>query len=923
MCSCLQLIRAFAYRVIARCQRLCSSPRFTLYTFCARSSTLQNESVPRKSTHVRSTTPATSSKADELTLEIEGHAVKCTRLNKVLYPQGRFTKAALIDFYVRVAPFLLPHFKDRPVTLKRYPDGVTGEAFWEKDAPSFTPEWVERFPVPRRAGGPAINYIIIQNTATIAWAANSAALELHPFLHRVANLDNPTSIVFDLDPGEGADLRQCIQVAFLLRKILEQLGLKLFPKVSGSKGLQIYVPLNTRVTYEVSQPFAHSIAQWIEREHPKLAVSEMPKEKRVGKVFIDWSQNAAYKTTVGVYSLRAKQDRPFVSMPVTWDELSETLKRKKVDHLYFEPQAALARLDEVGDLFADVLKLEQSVPEDLAGVIQEQNRRNGRAGKRLHQYGAKRDFSMTPEPTASVPRRSAQGSRRRFVVQKHAASHLHYDFRLEIHGVLKSWAVPKGIPVEPGSRRLASATEDHPLEYLRFEGVIPEGQYGGGTVMVWDIGTFEIVEGNYWKGNLHISLKGKKLKGEWMLTRDRGKRHNAWVLERMGDAMKPIPAKKEDQSALTGRSMNQIADAKDAVWQSNRARTVAMPEKAVRPNTAAPEDREIDRVEFEELPRAKAVFLEPMLALATDRLPDGPEWQYELKLDGYRALAIKSHRTLQLRSRRNNDFSARYLVIAQALRPLPDETVLDGEIVALDEQGRPSFNTLQNFGSLKLPVFFYVFDLPILKGRDLRAESLRVRRQALKSVLSNLEEPIRYSPALDASLPDLIRSVREQHLEGVIAKRRDSVYESGKRTGSWLKMRINKGQELVIGGYIPGPHRFDSLLVGYYESDRLLFMAKVRNGFTPSSREQVAERFRGLDTDQCPFDNLPEPKSARRGKALTAEAMRECCWLKPELVAQVEFTDWTDANHLRHSRFIALREDKTPREVVKEAHART
>jgi bifunctional non-homologous end joining protein LigD len=266
--------------------------------------------VARKRTTAHPTAPVNSDGTDEITLEIDGQQVNCTRLSKVPYPAARFTKAEVIDYYVRVAPFILPHLRNRPVTLKRYPDGVTGEAFWEKDAPSFTPEWVDTFPVRRRTGGPDINYVLIQNTATLAWAANAAALELHPFLHRVPEIGSPTSIVFDLDPGEGTDIRQCIHVAFLVKHVIEQFGLKLFPKVSGSKGIQLYLPLNTASSYEITQPFARSVAQLIERREPKLAVSEMPKQKRVGKVFIDWSQNAEYKTTVGVYSLRAQQQQP-------------------------------------------------------------------------------------------------------------------------------------------------------------------------------------------------------------------------------------------------------------------------------------------------------------------------------------------------------------------------------------------------------------------------------------------------------------------------------------------------------------------------------------------------------------------------------------------------------------------------------------
>jgi bifunctional non-homologous end joining protein LigD len=573
----------------------------------------ENSSVPRKRATAHATSPANSDGVDEITLEIEGQQVKCTRLSKVFYPAARFTKADVIDYYVRVAPFVLPHLRNRPVTLKRYPDGVIGGAFWEKDAPSFTPDWVETFPVPRRAGGPDINYVLIQNTATLAWAANVAAVELHPFLHRAPEIRSPTSIVFDLDPGAGVDIRQCIQLAFLVKGVMEQLGLKLFPKVSGSKGIQLYLPLNTASTYDSTQPFARSVAQLIEKREPKLVVSEMPKQKRMGKVFIDWSQNADYKTTVGVYSLRAKQQRPFVSMPVTWDELERVLKRSKTEELYFEPKAALARLEKVGDLFADVLNLKQSLPADLAQVIEVENKREGRMRRDLREYSRKRDFSVTVEP-APTPRRSAQGSRRRFVIQKHAASHLHYDFRLEIHGVLKSWAVPKGVPYELGVRRLASATEDHPLDYLEFEGIIPQGQYGGGTVMVWDIGTYNIIEGNYWKGNLHISLKGKKLKGEWSLRRDRAKGANAWALEKVGSDMKPIPAKKDNRSALTGRTMEQIAEARDATWHSNR--------------TSVP------GLDLDKLPRSEMKFVEPMLAKAVTELPEGAGWQYEIKLDG-------------------------------------------------------------------------------------------------------------------------------------------------------------------------------------------------------------------------------------------------------------------------------------------------
>ena len=305
-----------------------------------------------------------------------------------------------------------------------------------------------------------------------------------------------------------------------------------------------------------------------------------------------------------------------------------------------------------------------------------------------------------------------------------------------------------------------------------------------------------------------------------------------------------------------------------------------------------------------------------MLLLRTKALPEGADWIYEVKLDGYRALAIKNRGKVQLRSRNNKDFNVRYAGVVKALAGLPDETVIDGEVVALDESGRPSFNILQNYGSAKAPVFYYVFDVLVLAGQNVMGEPLDARRELLRrEIFPKLSEPIRSSPELSANLSTLIESVRAQGLEGLVAKRRDSRYEPGQRSGVWQKMRLNQGQEFVIGGYTPSGRTFDALIFGYYEDNRLLYAARTRNGFTPAVREHLFKRFRGLETSQCPFANLPEPRSGRWGQGLTAAKMAECRWLRPELVAQFEFVEWTPDNHLRHSQFIALREDKKARDV--------
>jgi DNA ligase D-like protein (predicted ligase) len=312
-------------------------------------------------------------------------------------------------------------------------------------------------------------------------------------------------------------------------------------------------------------------------------------------------------------------------------------------------------------------------------------------------------------------------------------------------------------------------------------------------------------------------------------------------------------------------------------------------------------------------------FIEPMLLLRTEKLPEGPEWLIELKLDGYRAIAIKSGGKVQLRSRNDNDFSSRYPRIVKALASMPDETVIDGEVVALDEDGRPSFNALQNHGSAGIPLHFFIFDLLMLQGRDVMAEPLAKRRDLIeKHVLPKLADPIRYSPILEASLPDLIRSVKAQGLEGLVAKRRDSRYEPGLRSGAWQKMRVNRGQEFVIAGYTPSLKDFDALVIGYYEGNKLIYAARTRNGFTPASRAELFKKIKPLEIEECPFANLPEKKAGRWGAGLTAAKMLECRWLKPHLVGQFEFVEWTSDGHLRHSKFVGLNEDKKAMDVGRE-----
>lgn len=293
-------------------------------------------------------------------VDIEGRRLRLSNLHKVLYPATGFTKGQVIDYYVRIAPWLLPHLRRRPLTLKRYPDGVTGGHFYEKNCPKHRPPWVKTVPVWSEGNERNIDFCLVDDLATLVWAANLADLELHTALHRAERIERPTVLAFDLDPGAPATIVECCRVALILREMFTSLGMQCFPKTSGSKGMQVYVPLNTPATYDDTKAFARSVAELLEREQPELVVSKMKKDLRRSKVFVDWSQNDIHKTTVCVYSLRAK-DRPTVSTPLTWDEVEEGAAGDP-ELLVFTSDEAIARAERMGDLFAPVLELKQKLP---------------------------------------------------------------------------------------------------------------------------------------------------------------------------------------------------------------------------------------------------------------------------------------------------------------------------------------------------------------------------------------------------------------------------------------------------------------------------------------------------------------------------------------------------------------------------------
>jgi bifunctional non-homologous end joining protein LigD len=513
------------------------------------------------------------------TLNVEGKDVPVSNLDKLYYPKAGFTKGEMLAYYIKIAPVLLPHLRDRPLTMKRYPNGVEAPFFYEKQCPKPTPPFVETTQVARHHKPGSIQFCLANNLPTLVWAANLGDLELHTFLSRAPDVHRPTEIVFDLDPGPPADAVQCCQVALWIKEMFDNLGLQSFIKSSGSKGMQLYVPLNTPTNYEETTPFAKAVAQTLEKAHPELVVSDMKKALRHGKVLVDWRKNSETKTTVCVYSLRAKE-RPFVSMPLEWHEVENCWKKKNASLVFFEAMDALKRVEKKGDLFAPVLTLKQSLKDALSVFTAGQalkpatTRLKGAGDGSISAYNAKRDFSRTAEPSGKT---KASGKNQLFCIQKHDASHLHYDLRLEMDGVLKSWAVPKGPQYDMETKRLAMMVEDHPYDYARFEGTIPAGNYGAGTVMVWDIGTWENLgpephEGLK-TGKLHFQLNGKKLNGEWALVKMHGPRAtkgNEWLLLKHGKAMKPVSAKDDDSSAISGRTMEEISGPRSRKWTSGK-----------------------------------------------------------------------------------------------------------------------------------------------------------------------------------------------------------------------------------------------------------------------------------------------------------------------------------------------------------------
>jgi bifunctional non-homologous end joining protein LigD len=514
----------------------------------------------------------------------------------------------------------------------------------------------------------------------------------------------------------------------------------------------------------------------------------------------------------------------------------------------------------------------------------------------IETYNRKRDFAKTKEPRG----RKLKGKGDSFVVQKHDASRLHWDFRLELDGVLKSWAVPKGPSLDPGENRLAMRTEDHPLDYGGFEGTIPKGEYGGGTVMLWDQGRWipdprkdpsKTIE----EGHLHFTLEGDRMKGEWVMFRLKpkpGEKAEPWMLKKVTDDY----ADPGDGEALvdncvtsvaTGRTMAEIAAGAD-VWRSNRGGQKGG--RAKRKSTKAP-----------------PVFMELQLATLVDDVPAGNSWIHEIKYDGYRLLISVGDGVATAFTRKGLDWSDKFKALVKAASKLPAGCLIDGEAVALDDEGRPSFQLLQ--ATLKgggAPLAFYAFDLLIDRGEDIRKLPNIERKERLASLLEGVSPPILYGDHIIGRGEEMFEAVCTQGGEGIISKKASAAY-SGTRTRNWLKIKCIQRQEFVIIGWSESDKRrgFRSLLLAARDGRKLTYSGKVGTGFNGSLIEELMERMEPLAVDKAPVE---VPRADRKGAH----------WIEPNLVAEINFAEFTDDGILRHPSFVGLREDKPAKDVVKE-----
>ncbi|CAN5887890.1 ATP-dependent DNA ligase [soil metagenome] len=814
--------------------------------------------------------PPIARQRDAWTVEVAGRAVRLTNLDKVFWPDHGYTKGDVVAYYLTVADTVLPYVRERPLTMKRMPDGAFGDFFYAKQAPPHTPEWISTAPVVAIRSGARIDYVVPTDAASLAWVANLGCIELHPWHSRVDSLGAPDYAFFDLDPF-GVEFPVVRDVALHVNALLTQLGLQGYPRTSGATGMQVYVPLDPVHSYGDVRAFVERCCALINRADPSRTTMAWDIDRRDGKVFLDHNMNTEGRNIAATWSLRPEPHAP-VATPMTWDEVGQDVWPQD-----FTIATFAAQLADRDALFTPILAGGQDLRGAIAalglpapGPVAPHHRIGdvegaaveGGAGVAtteepgdLGRYVAIRDFDRTPEP--SGVQAAADDTAPRFVLQHHLATRLHHDLRLERGGTLRSWALPKGLPLVRGEPHLAVQTEDHPLRYLEFSGEIPAGEYGAGSMRIWDTGDYDARE--WTDDKVTFRLHGRRHRGVWHLFRPRGNDAAHWLVSRVAEAL-----------------------------------------------------------DVQDPPPAYATIP----ASSRDAPFDDDAWQFEIKWDGVRAVATVTRPGLgrpygtALRTRRGNEVAGTYPELAGLWeRMLAWSAVLDGEVVAFDGDGRPSFERLQRRMNIRdehmakrmareIPVSYVAFDLLAVDGEDLTGLPVTQRLDRLDDLLVP-GGPVRRSEVLGSNGTAVFAAARDAQLEGVVGKRRSSPYRAGQRSPDWVKIKVRRTIDCVIGGWLPkadapGGREPFSLLAGLWDGARLRWIARVGSGLTARERAELGERFATLTVDACPFAPDDELPAAAH-------------WVSPEVVCTVEYGEVTEALRLRAPTYRGRRNDLDPR----------
>jgi DNA ligase D-like protein (predicted polymerase)/DNA ligase D-like protein (predicted ligase)/DNA ligase D-like protein (predicted 3'-phosphoesterase) len=721
--------------------------------------------------------------------------LEVSNLGKVLFPEDHVTKAEIIQYYLAIAPTLLNHIKGRALTLIRFPDGIHGENFYQKNRPEWAPDWLEFV----KLGKEEKDYIIATEPASLVWLANLASLELHQLHSRKPNFDNPDYMVFDLDPPEGSDFKNVIEVALDLREYLENFGYTPFVKTTGGKGVHVCVPIEPKWDFSTVFETAQSIAKPYVESKPKVLTLHIKKDARKGKMLMDIYRIRQGQSIVSPYSLRGRIGAP-VSMPLSWEELANVKSP-----LEFNIRTALEKVLERGDAWEgiDAYAVELHTQRKAKSVKKLPSNKKHKTPEQLESYDKKRDFSKTREPLAKI----LEGGGTNFVVHRHHATNLHYDLRLEQDGVLKSWAVPRGMPPLPGVKRLAVQTEDHPMEYLTFDGKIPKGQYGGGDMWIYALGKYQITKNK--NDGFYFRLSSKEMNGEYRIYKIKQKE---FLLERVD-----VP------------QVNFLQDPIEPMLSGS----------ASKPPIG---DDYIYEVKWDGI-RALISLEDGVIKIKSRNQNDITKQFPELNIPGFRANC--------------GLFDAEIVCLDKSGKP-EFKKVINRLMSSGD-------NTIEKL-SKSSPVYCYVFDCLYLDGRSLINEPLLKRKEWLKDALKK-DTPYRTSEFVEDG-GALFEAAREHNLEGIMAKDKTSRYLPGKRSDAWLKVKVRNTRECVIIGYNEGKGNrskaFGGLHIAEMVKGELVYRGKVGTGFTDAAIKDVFKLIKKLkETDKPVSDKVLDEKVSK------------------------------------------------------------